>query len=117
MLISVIAVSLNCSALSGCITVIRTVNQFRSQRQITYLLTCVPNEYSDQPAHSRSDQSLLVRIVQFYILGYPKCTQLDFLIRLRETAGANVQRYVFSRFGSNVFQSCHEKRRLRGMFE
>ena len=30
----------------------------QSQRQQTYLLTCTPSKYSDQPAHSQSDQNL-----------------------------------------------------------
>ena len=41
------------------------------QRQKTYLLTCAPNEDSNQPAIRAS----VVRKKTLYILGYPRCTQ------------------------------------------
>ena len=41
-----------------------------------YLLTCAPNEDSDQPAHPRSlIRVYVVRMNKLCILGYPKCAQ------------------------------------------
>ena len=45
----------------------------------TYLLTCAPNEDSDEPAHPRSLIIVfVVRVVLRCILGYPKCAQWRF---------------------------------------
>ena len=53
---------------------------YEPQRQTTYLLTCAPNENSDQPAHPRS----LIRVFavhrkKLWIIGYPLCALWRFL--------------------------------------
>ena len=46
------------------------------QRDKTDLLTCAPNEDSNQPAHSRSlIRVFVVCMKRLYILGYPNCAQ------------------------------------------
>ena len=57
---------------------------FEPQREKTYLVTCGPNEDSNQPAHPRSlIRVFVVRLKKLCILGYPKCA-MKILIRLRE---------------------------------
>ena len=46
------------------------------QREKTYLLTCAPNEVSDQPVHSRTLILVFVlRMKKLCILGYLKCAK------------------------------------------
>ena len=53
-----------------------------------YILTCAPNEDSDQPAHPRSLIRVLVdRMKKLYILVYPKVRPVTMVIGLRECAG------------------------------
>ena len=48
--------------------------QLESQRVQTYLLTCAPNEDSDQPAHSRSlIRVFIVRMKKLCVLVLPNC--------------------------------------------
>ena len=61
---------------------------YEPQCDKTYLLRCVPNEDSDQRAHSRSLIRLFViRFEKLCILGYPNMCKRKILIRVRICAG------------------------------
>ena len=49
------------------------------KREKTYLITCAPNEDSNQPAHPRSlIRVFAVRMTKLCILGYPTCAKWRF---------------------------------------
>ena len=52
---------------------------YEPQREKTYLVTCEPNEDSNQPAHPRClIRVFVVRMKKLCILAYPKCGQWRF---------------------------------------
>ena len=52
-----------------------SVNGNKPQHEKMYLLTCVPNEDSNQPAHPPSLVRNIAVRMKHCILGYPKCVQ------------------------------------------
>ena len=87
--------------------VIKTTTQYSiatyKLNEETNLLTCAPNEGSNQPAHPRSQvRAFVVRRKKRCVLGYLKCMRpAKIQIRLHECAGwsesslgAHVRRYV-----------------------
>ena len=83
------------------------------QCEKTYLLTCAPNEDSDQPARPRSlIRVFVVRMKKTLHPWLSKMCPVKILIRLRECAGwsesslgaqCHIQRYVFWCCGSLIF--------------
>ena len=79
------------------------------QREKTYLLTCAPNEDSNQPAHSRNlIRFFALRVKKLCTLGYRKCAQWRFRSACacaqapESSLGAHVhhRRYIFWRCAS-----------------
>ena len=116
----IIAVLLNISFLFIHLFLLNFICILVSKPQICYLLTCAPNEGSNQPAHLHSlIRVFIVRMEKLCTLVYPKCAQRRFWPDCANRAGWSeyslgvpVERYAISD-NCGLFLSTHSKTRKK----